>query len=183
VATKEPKREAHFPAIEKRYGEKMAYWFKVMEKVKEKKYPEQMALLQEDYGFSRAHANALVMYTRGSLSSSRRESPTDYYKSIDPVQAKTIRRIFKIIKDKYPTLEFVMAWNQPMVRIDKFYVFGAGVSKNHILLNPFSKDALDAVMPQFSGFMTNKHTIKVPNDWDVEEKMVLRLIKARLSEK
>ena len=62
---KDGSREAHFPAIEKRYGEKMAYWFKVMAKLKGKKYPEQIAHLKENYGFSQAHANALVMYSRG----------------------------------------------------------------------------------------------------------------------
>ena len=183
MASKGSDRESHFPAIEKRYGEKMAYWFKVMEKVKGKKYPEQMALLQENYGFSRAHANALVMYTRGSLSSSRHESPATYYKTIDPIQAKTIRKIFKVIRGKYPKLEHVIAWNQPMVRIEKFYVFGAGTAKNHILLNPFSKDALETVMPKFPDYTTSKHTIKVPNDWDVDETMILRLVKARLAER
>ena len=66
---KDPSREAHFPAIEKKYGEKMAYWFKVMAKLEGKKYPEQIAHLRENYGFSQAHANALVMYSRGSESS------------------------------------------------------------------------------------------------------------------
>ena len=68
---KDPSREAHFPAIEKKYGEKMAYWFKVMAKLEGKKYPEQIAHLKENYGFSQAHANALVMFSRGSESSQR----------------------------------------------------------------------------------------------------------------
>jgi uncharacterized protein len=154
-----------------------------MEKVAGKKYPEQMAFLQENFGFSRAHANALVMYTRGSLSSQRHETLSDYYKSIDSVQAKTIRKIFKVIMTKYPKFEHVIAWNQPMVRIDKFYIFGAGVAKSHILINPFSKVALDAVMPKYPDYQVNKHTIKIPNDWKVNETMVLKLVKARLSEK
>ncbi len=183
MATKDPKRESHFPAIEKRYGEKMSYWFKAMEKVKGKKYPEQMAFLQENYGFSRAHANALVMYTRGSLSSKRHESVSDYYKSIDPKQAKTLRKIFKVIMAKYPKLEQVVAWNQPMVRLGTMYVFGAGVSKNHILINPFSKDVVDSMMPKYPDYKASKHTIQIPNDWDVDEQMILRLVKARLAEK
>jgi hypothetical protein len=36
---KDSSRESHFPAIEKKYGEKMAYWFKVMAKIKDKKVP------------------------------------------------------------------------------------------------------------------------------------------------
>ena len=110
---KDPTREAHFPAIEKRYGEKMAYWFKVMEKLEGKKYPEQIAHLKENYGFSQAHANALVMYSRGSESSKRFNTPTDFYKSVTPEQAKTIKAIFKAITTKFPQVEIVIAWNQP----------------------------------------------------------------------
>ena len=84
---KDPSREAHFPAIEKKYGEKMAYWFKVMAKLDGKKYPEQIAHLRENYGFSQAHANALVMYSRGSESSRRFNTHADFYKSVTPVQA------------------------------------------------------------------------------------------------
>ena len=91
MPAKDPKRELHFPAIEKRYGEKMAYWFKVMAKIADKKYPEQIAHLQENYGFSKAHANALVMYSRGSLSSKKFETLADYYRSIDASQADSMR--------------------------------------------------------------------------------------------
>lgn len=182
MAAGDPKRESHFPSIEKRYGEKMAYWFKLMAPLKAEKYPVQMAFLQENHGFSRAHANALVMYLRGSKSAHRHASIPDYYKSIDPAQARTIRKIFKVIRAKYPKLEHVIAWNQPMLRIDTFYVFGVGVAKNHILINPFSKAALDGVMSRYPEYKRNKHTIQLPNDWVVDEKLLLRLVKARLSE-
>ncbi len=116
MATKDPSREAHFPAIEKKYGEKMSYWFKVMAALEGKKYPEQIAHLRENYGFSQAHANALVMYSRGSISAHRFETPAQYFKSIDPTQAKTIKKMIKAITDKYPDLEFVISYNQPMLR-------------------------------------------------------------------
>ncbi|MDE3227642.1 MAG: DUF4287 domain-containing protein, partial [Acidobacteriota bacterium] len=104
MTTKDSSRESHFPAIEKRYGEKMAYWFKVMAKLEGKKYPEQVAHLRENYGFSQAHANALVMYSRGSESSKRFETPAQYYKTVTPQQAKTMKAIFKAITTKYPQL-------------------------------------------------------------------------------
>jgi uncharacterized protein YdhG (YjbR/CyaY superfamily) len=183
MPTRDPKRESHFPAIEKRYGEKMTFWFKVMAKIEGKKYPEQMAHLQENYGFSRAHANALVMYSRGSLSSKRHETLTDYYKSIDPKQAKTIRKIFTAIRKRHPKLEQVIAWNQPMMRLGTMYIFGAGVAKNHILLNPFSKKVLDSVMKKYPDLKVNKHTIQIPNDWTVDDQLILKLVKARLAER
>ena len=183
MPAKDPKRESHFPAIEKRYGEKMAYWFKVMAKIADKKYPEQIAHLQENYGFSKAHANALVMYSRGSLSSKKFETLADYYRSIDPTQARTLRKIFKTIRDKHPNLEHLIAWNQPVMRLGTMYVFGAGVAKNHILLNPFSKKALESVMMKFPDLKVNKHTIQIPNDWEVDESLINRLVKARLAER
>ena len=183
MTKKDSSREAHFPAIEKRYGEKMAFWFKVMAKIKDKKYPEQMAHLQENFGFSRAHANALIMYTKGSKSSKRFEGLTDYYKSIDPIQAKTIRAIFKVARAKYPKLEPVIAWNQPMLKVDSMYVLGAGTAKNHILLNPFSKVVVESMKPKLKDYRVLNHTFAIPNDWKVDSKLILALVKARLAEK
>jgi uncharacterized protein YdhG (YjbR/CyaY superfamily) len=182
MAEMDSSREKHFPAIEKKYGEKMAYWFKVMKEIKDEKYPQQIAHLRENYGFSQAHANALVMYSRGSVSTKRHDTPAAYYKTIDPVQAKTIRAIFKLITTKHPKLEHVIAWNQPMVRIGTAYIFGMSASKNHISFNPFSKDVLDQFIDEMEDLRVSKHTVAVPNDWKVNEKLILKLVKARLAE-
>jgi uncharacterized protein YdhG (YjbR/CyaY superfamily) len=179
---KDSSREKHFPAIEKKYGEKMAYWFKVMKEIKDEKYPQQIAHLRENYGFSQAHANALVMYSRGSVSTKRHDTPAAYYKTIDPAQAKTIRAIFKLITTKHPKLEHVIAWNQPMVRIGTAYIFGMSASKNHISFNPFSKDVLDQFADEMEDLRVSKHTVAVPNDWKINEKLILKLVKARLAE-
>jgi uncharacterized protein YdhG (YjbR/CyaY superfamily) len=183
LAVKDPSREAHFPAIEKKYGEKMSYWFKVMSKLEGMKYPEQIAHLRENYGFSQAHANALVMYSRGSVSAHRFETPAQFYKSIDPKQAKTVRAIMKAITDKYPELELVIAWNQPMLRIDTFYVFGASVSKNHISIAPWSTEVLDQFRPKLSDYRATKKMFAVPNDWPVDTKLLQAMVKARLAER
>jgi uncharacterized protein YdhG (YjbR/CyaY superfamily) len=182
MAEKDSSREKHFPAIEKKYGEKMAYWFKVMKEIKGEKYPQQIAHLRENYGFSQAHANALVMYSRGSTTTKRHETPAAYYKTIDPQQAKTIRAIFKLITTKHQKLEHVIAWNQPMVRIGTAYIFGMSASKNHISFNPFSKDVLDQFIDEMDDLRISKHTVAVPNDWKVNEKLILKLVKARLAE-
>ena len=174
-------REKHFPAIEKKYGEKMSYWFKVMKELDGKKYPEQIAHLRENYGFSQAHANALVMYSRGSESSKRFDTPTQYYKSIDPKQAKTIKAIFKAIQSKYPKLELVIAWNQPMLKIDKTYLLGVSCATNHILIAPWNLDVLKKYTPKFADYKVNKKTIALPNDWGVDEKLLQAMIKDSLA--
>jgi uncharacterized protein YdhG (YjbR/CyaY superfamily) len=147
-----------------------------------KKYPEQIAHLRENFGFAQAHANALVMYSRGSTSAHRHETPTQYFKSIEQIQAKTVRAIMKAITDKYPELELVIAWNQPMLRKGTMYVFGASVSKNHISIAPWSTDVIDKFRPKLTEYRVTKKTIAVPNDWDVDIKLIQAMVKARLAE-
>jgi uncharacterized protein YdhG (YjbR/CyaY superfamily) len=178
---KDPSREAHFPAIEKKYGEKMVYWFKVMAQLEGKKYPEQIAHLRENYGFSQAHANALVMYSRGSESSRRFNTHADFYKSVTPVQAKTMKAIFKAITTKYPELELVIAYNQPMVKLDKHYIFGASASTKHVLIAPWDAKVLKEFAPKFKEGNALKKTIQLPNDWDVDVKLIQAMIKASLA--
>lgn len=182
VTTKDPIRESHFPAIEKKYGEKMKYWFAVMAKLEGKKYPVQVSHLRENYGFSQAHANALVMYSRGSKSAQRFQTPTDYFKSIPSEQAKTIKTIMKAIQAKYPKLELVIAWNQPMLREGTKYVFGVSASKNYLLMAPWSTQVLDTFRPKLTDYKVNKKTIQIPSDWEVDSKLLQQMVKARLAE-
>lgn len=180
MPAKDPRRESHFPLIEKKYGEPMKYWFKVMASISEEKYPAQIAHLRENYGFSQTHANALVMYSRGSKTTRKFETPSDYFKSIDPVQAKTLRKVFKILKAKYPELELVTAWNKPMLKKGTHYVFGASVAKNHILIAPFDAQVIKKMTPQLKGYTVNKKTVAVPNDWKVDEKILVNMVKNAL---
>ena len=182
MAPKDPSRESHFPAIEKKYGEKMKYWFSVMAKLEGKKYPEQIAYLKENFGFSQAHANALVMYSRGSLSAQRFEKPSDYFRSISPEQAKTVKAIMKTIQTKFPKLELVIAWNQPMLREGSKYVFGVSATKNYLLMAPWSTDVLDEFRPKLKDYKVNKKTIQVPSDWKVDTKLLQQMVKAVIAE-
>ncbi len=154
-----------------------------MATIKDKKYPEQIAHLRENYGFSQAHANALVMFSRGSTTTRKFETPSDYFKSIDPIQAKTLRKVFRILKAKYPELELVTAWNQPMLRKGTHYIFGASVAKNHILIAPFNAEVLKKMASDLKDFKVNKKTMAVPNDWKVDEKLLVKMVRNVLSQK
>ena len=182
MVAQDPRRESHFPSIEKKYGEPISHWLTIMAKIGGKKYPEQIAHLRVNYGFSQAHANALVMYSRGSTTAHRHESLSDYFKSIDPKQAKTVKAIFKAITTKYSDLEFVIAWNQPMLRQDKKYIIGVSVAKNHILINPFSNAVIEKFTPKFADLKVNKKTVALPNDWVVDAKLLQAMAKMRLAE-
>jgi len=175
-------RSALFPAIEKKYGEKVTYWLALLKDFEGTKYPEQIAYLRENYGFSQAHANAVVMYFRGSSSSKRFDAPKDFFAQQDPKAAKTAKQIFKVIQEKYPKLELVIAWNQPMLRIEKEYVFGLSIAKNHITLAPWSTVVLEKFRPRLQDFVVNKKTFIVPLDWKVDTALLEAMARARLAE-
>ena len=174
-------RASHFPAIEKKHGQPMRYWFSVMEEIKDWKYPEQIAFLKEEHGFSQGHANALVMYCRGSVSSKRFDTLADFLKNEDADKQKTIKKIFKVIKDKYPKGELVIAWNKPMFKLNEKYVFGVATTKNYLLIAPFDADAIDALRPKLKDYKVNKKTIEVPSDWKVDEKLLLTIVKESIN--
>ena len=160
----------------------MDYWFDQMKQIGNLKYAEQIAFLRENHGFSQAHANALVLYSRGNTSSKRFGTLDDYLASADDVKSATVRKIFQSIKAKYPKLELVIAWNQPMLKSGDQYVFGLSVAKNHILLAPWGDKVLAHFESRLSDYEVNKKTIKVPVDWKVDAKLLTDLVKYRLGQ-
>jgi uncharacterized protein YdhG (YjbR/CyaY superfamily) len=182
MATKSGDRAAFFPAIEKKHGQPMAYWFDRMAERADQSYGEQFAYLTEEHGFSRAHANALVMFSRGSTSSKRFDTVDDYLAKVDPVGAGTVRAMFATIAEAHAELRPVIAWNQPMLRREEDYVFGVSVQTKHILLGPWGGGALEAARPLLDGYKVNIKTVQVPLDWDVDRAILLAMVQSRLAE-
>ena len=160
----------------------MSYWFGQMAEIAERKYPEQIAFLRENHGFSQAHANALVMYSRGSKSSRRFNTFDDYLKPLDETKRKTLKTIFTTILKANPDMELVIAWNQPMVKYGKDYVFGVTALTNHLLMASWSKDVLEEFAPRLRDYIINKKTIQIPVDWKVDKKLILDMVAARRAE-
>ena len=69
-----------------------------------------------------------------------------------------------------------------MLRSGKDYVFGISAAKNHILMAPWSKDVLEKFAVKMKDLDVKKKTIGVPNDWEVNEKLLQGMVKARLAE-
>jgi uncharacterized protein YdhG (YjbR/CyaY superfamily) len=160
----------------------MSHWFSVMEELAGQRYPEQIAFLRENHEFSQAHANALVMYSRGSTSSKRFSSVDGYLAQFDEVRAGTARRILEAIEERFPGLERVVAWNQPMLKSGDEYVFGLSVLTGHLLLGPWGDHAIDAVRHLLDGYRVNKKTVKVPVDWQVDGDLLAAMVEHRLAE-
>jgi len=182
VTQRSPDRDSYFPAIEKKYGEPMSYWFERMATVADRKYPEQIAYLRENYGFTQTHANALVLYCRGSKSARRFNNIDEYLAESDEVKRKTVSDIFKAITSKHPKMQLVIAWNQPMLKLGDEYVFGLSVHTKHILIAPWGDGMIAKFEDRLADYVTNKKTIKVPVDWKIDKKLLLDLVAARLAE-
>ncbi|MEI7778378.1 MAG: DUF4287 domain-containing protein [Actinomycetes bacterium] len=177
-----PDRSSYFPAIEKKYGHPMSYWFDHMARIADRKYLEQIAFLREDHGFSQAHANALVLYSRGSKSAHRVGTVDEYLAPFDETKRATVHAILKVITSKYPKMETVIAWNQPMLKLNGQYIFGVMVLTNHILIAPWSKDVLEQFAPRLTDYKVNKKTIQVPVDWKPDAKLLRDMAAVRIAE-
>jgi uncharacterized protein YdhG (YjbR/CyaY superfamily) len=92
-----------------------------------------------------------------------------------------MKAIFKAITTKFPQLELVIAYNQPMVKLDKHYIFGASASTKHVLIAPWDAKVLKEFAPKFKEGNPLKKTIQLPNDWDVDVKLIQAVIKASLA--
>jgi uncharacterized protein YdhG (YjbR/CyaY superfamily) len=181
TVSKDPRRESHFPGIEKRTGTPMSHWFSVMEGLAGRKYDDQMQVLQGDHGFTRAHANALIMYTKGSTTTRRVDTVDAFIAALPESQRATVSDVFALIARQFPDLEQVIAWNQPMIRSGKRYLFGMSAAKNHLLIAPFDASILDAVSDRLEGLKRNKKTVQVPNDWTIDELLIIDMIGMQLN--
>lgn len=55
---------SYFPSIEKKYGQPVDHWFKLLETKKESKHMEMVSWLKGEHSVGHGHANALVAYFR-----------------------------------------------------------------------------------------------------------------------
>ena len=90
MPTNDGDRSQFFPAIEKKHGLPVSHWLSELSELDEAKYPEQIAYLRENHGFSQAHANAVVMHFRGSTTSKRFSTPKQYFAQLDPQKKKLL---------------------------------------------------------------------------------------------
>lgn len=182
MASANPDRSSYFPAIEKKYGLPMSYWFDQMKQVEGLKYPEQIAYLRENHGFSQAHANALVLYSRGSTSSRRYDSLDEYLEPHGEPLSGTMRAIFAALAKSHPDLECVIAWNQPMLKSGKEYVIGFSAAKQHITVGPWGDGVIEHFRSRLGGYGVNKKTFRVPDDWVVDRGLLDDLVSYRLGQ-
>ncbi len=55
---------SYFPSIEKKYGQPIDHWMRLLDSVRDKKHMEQVAFLKDVHQIGHGHANALVAVYR-----------------------------------------------------------------------------------------------------------------------
>ncbi|KGR77373.1 iron chaperone [Ureibacillus manganicus] len=106
------------------------------------------------------------------------ETFEDFLKGIDdPLYREKTEEIFNWIKNKYPNLETVIKWNQPMFTDHGTYIIGFSVSKKHLAVAPESvtiSHVEDDIVK--AGYDYTKEIIRIPwknpVDYSLLEKMI-----------
>ena len=142
----------------------------------------QIAFLRENHGFSQAHANALVLYSRGSTNAHHVTTIDEYLEPFDDTKRATVRAIFTAITSVHPAASLVIAWNQPMINLNGQYIFGVSVHSHHILIAPWGNDVLEKFRPRLTDYKVNKKTIQVPVDWQPDVALIRDMVDARIAE-
>jgi hypothetical protein len=64
MAEKVQRPKSYFPSIEKKYGQPIDHWMKILKKNKTLKHMEMVALLKTEHEMGHGHANAIVAVFR-----------------------------------------------------------------------------------------------------------------------
>ncbi|MFC3039213.1 iron chaperone [Virgibacillus xinjiangensis] len=102
----------------------------------------------------------------------------DYLEGIDQSDHRNrLQEILEWVKEKFPTLEPAVKWNQPMFTDHGTFIIGFSVTKHHIsvapehvTINHFSEDIVQA------GYDYTKELVRIkwkhPVDYALLEKMI-----------
>lgn len=175
-------RTRHWPAIERRHGLPVSHWLDLIAERGDARYPEQVAFLREEHGFSQAHANAVVMYARGSTTSRRFTTLDGYLADKDPAGAATVRAMLEGLVARHPGSSIEIAWNQPFLTLDDRRLFSVGVMTGHLTAAPWSARILEAFRPALEGrgLKVQAKTIRLPLDWEVDAALLDAMVAAEL---
>jgi hypothetical protein len=62
---------SYFPSIEKKYGQPIAHWIKLVSDLTDLKHMERVARLRSEHGIGHGHANAIVAYVLANTPKSK----------------------------------------------------------------------------------------------------------------
>lgn len=116
------------------------------------------------------------------MSTPRFHSLEDYFASIDPVKAATLRAITELVLTRFPELAAKISWNVPTVHRQGKYVAGYDAFKRHLTFSAWSPRIIEDFHERLAGYVVKKNCFQIPVDWEIDETLVVDLIRARLAE-
>ena len=109
-------------------------------------------------------------------------SVEEYLASQDPVKKKTLRSVIDLILAGFPELESKISWNVPTIHRKGKYVAGIAAYKHHLTFAPWSPRVIKDFKSRLGKFVVWKYCFQVPVNWEIDEKLVKDLVRARLAE-
>lgn len=171
-----------WPAIEAKHGRPMRDWFELLAEREDQRYPALMAYLQEEHGFGRTHANAVVQFHRGSASSRRFSTLEEYLAQAEPTGAATVRAAFDGLLARHPGTSVEIAWNQPFLVRDGQRLLSITVQGGHLLAAPWSVEVLEAFRARLDSdegvTAVLKKTFRLPSDRPIDPDLLDDLVAA-----
>jgi uncharacterized protein len=116
------------------------------------------------------------------MTTPRFNSVEEYFASLDPTKASTLRSIFDLILTEFPELESKIAWNVPQIHRNGKYVVGVAAYKNHLTFAPWSTRVLEDFKVRLEKYVVFKGCFQIPVDWEIDKELVKDLVRARLVE-
>lgn len=94
-----------------------------------------------------------------------------------PGQKEKVEDVFTWIQNKYPNLETVVKWNQPMFTNHGTYIIGFSVSKKHLAVAPESVTIAHIEEDiKKAGYDYTKEIIRIPWDKPVDYSLLEKMI-------
>lgn len=106
----------------------------------------------------------------------------EFYEFLPDDQRVGIRRLVDFVSTSYPQLDLVLAWNQPMFKIDGSYLIGFMPTQKHINLLTVTDTAITALASELAGFRHGTRSISLPFDWSIDAQFINRVLTLRSNE-
>ncbi len=110
------------------------------------------------------------------------KSVEEYLVSLPPAKEKTLRSIIDFILAQFPELASKISWNVPTIHLNGKYVVGLAAYKNHLTFSAFSPHIIEDFKGRLEKFAVMKNCFQIPIGWEVDQKLVKDLVRARLAE-
>lgn len=106
----------------------------------------------------------------------------EYFASLPAEQSEHISSLVNVVSERYPQLELVIAWNQPMFKLGGKYLVGFMPAKKHTNLLTVSDTAITTMNVELAGYKHGTRSISLPHGTTIDLGLLDRVVKLRAEE-